>query len=36
MTSGPLFDPWVLTLVLVVWIVVPLSLALYLFNRRDI
>ena len=32
--AGPLFEPAVLTGVLVLWVVGPLSLALWLFNRQ--
>jgi Cu-processing system permease protein len=35
-TSGSLFDAFVLTGVLIVWVIVPLLLALWLFNRRRI
>ena len=34
--SGSLFDPLMLTGVLVLWVVAPLMLALWLFNRRRV
>ena len=36
MTAGPLFEPVALTGVLILWVIGPLSLALWLFNRRQI
>ena len=36
MTIGPLFEPAALSGVLMLWIIGPLSLALWLFNRRQI
>lgn len=35
-TGGPLFEPLALTAVLLIWVVLPLGLAAWLFNRRNI
>lgn len=36
MTAGPLFEPAVLTGILLLWVIGPLSLALCLFKRRQV
>ena len=34
--TGPLFDPFILTTILVLWVIMPLLAALWIFNKRRI